>query len=174
MQLPVLGVCCSAVLTRTEVPSNYILSRVKRPSVYMGTLITAWGVIMTLAGVVHSYAGLLAVRFFLGVFGRSTWHTSPNIDSLTESCRGRLLPGSGVHRIPLVSSPRDADSHRYLLPGQCALGRLLRPPRGGHQSDGRYRRPARLAMDLSSRIPPPDFVFDAFADPQSRRFRRES
>ena len=51
-----------------EVPSNILLRRFNRPSVYMGILITAWGVIMTLHGVVRDFGGLLAVRIFLGVF----------------------------------------------------------------------------------------------------------
>ncbi|RYP73962.1 hypothetical protein DL771_003273 [Monosporascus sp. 5C6A] len=51
-----------------EVPSNMILHRFKKPSMYMGGLVTGWGVIMTLTGVVQNYAGLIAVRFFLGLF----------------------------------------------------------------------------------------------------------
>ena len=51
-----------------EVPSNIVLKSFKRPSVYLGILVTAWGVIMTLHGVVQNFAGLLAVRVLLGVF----------------------------------------------------------------------------------------------------------
>ncbi|PTB61871.1 MFS general substrate transporter [Trichoderma citrinoviride] len=50
-----------------EVPSN-ILLRKSRPSVYLGSLVTAWGIIMTLHGVVSNFGGLLAVRLLLGVF----------------------------------------------------------------------------------------------------------
>jgi hypothetical protein len=45
-----------------EVPSNILLKRFDRPSLYMGTLVTTWGVIMTMHGVVSNYAGLLALR----------------------------------------------------------------------------------------------------------------
>ncbi|KAF4470295.1 hypothetical protein FALBO_2811 [Fusarium albosuccineum] len=51
-----------------EVPSNMILHRFKRPSWYMGGIVFAWGTIMTLTGIVQNYAGLLAIRFLLGIF----------------------------------------------------------------------------------------------------------
>ncbi|GKT51522.1 putative transporter [Colletotrichum spaethianum] len=51
-----------------EVPSNVLLKKFKRPSVYLGTLVTIWGVIMTCHGLVHNFAGLLTVRLLLGVF----------------------------------------------------------------------------------------------------------
>lgn len=57
-----------AGLTRTaEIPSNWILSRVKRPSWYLGGLVVSWGLVMTFSGFVQSYEGLLAARFMLGV-----------------------------------------------------------------------------------------------------------
>jgi MFS family permease len=49
-----------------EVPSNLMLKRV-RPSVWLPSIMVAWGVVMTLMGIVHNYAGLLAARIFLGV-----------------------------------------------------------------------------------------------------------
>ncbi|VUC31396.1 unnamed protein product [Clonostachys rosea] len=50
-----------------EVPSNVLLKRFSRPSLYLGTLVTSWGVIMTLHGVTKNFGGLLAVRMLLGV-----------------------------------------------------------------------------------------------------------
>lgn len=38
-----------------------------RPSRWLPTIMVAWGVIMTLMGIVRSYHGLLATRIFLGV-----------------------------------------------------------------------------------------------------------
>ncbi len=38
-----------------------------RPSLWISVLLFCWGVVMTLMGVVKSYEGLLATRFFLGV-----------------------------------------------------------------------------------------------------------
>ncbi|GAB7364040.1 hypothetical protein MBLNU230_g4597t1 [Neophaeotheca triangularis] len=49
-----------------EVPSNLVLSRMK-PSTWIGALVLAWGTVMTLTGVVQSFGGLLATRFFLGL-----------------------------------------------------------------------------------------------------------
>lgn len=45
-----------------------MLKRFKRPSNYLGALVTIWGIIMTLHGVVQNFGGLTAVRFLLGVF----------------------------------------------------------------------------------------------------------
>ncbi|KAL4904447.1 hypothetical protein BDW74DRAFT_168462 [Aspergillus multicolor] len=47
------------------VPSNYVLNRFTRPSRYVGTIIMAWGVVMTLEGVVQNFAGLAALRVLL-------------------------------------------------------------------------------------------------------------
>ncbi|KAB8072469.1 putative MFS transporter [Aspergillus leporis] len=51
-----------------EVPSNMLLKNFSRPSVYLGILITCWGIIMTLTGLVQNFAGMLVTRFLLGVF----------------------------------------------------------------------------------------------------------
>ncbi|KAK3295377.1 major facilitator superfamily domain-containing protein [Chaetomium fimeti] len=49
-----------------EVPSNLMLKKV-RPSVWLPAIMVAWGIVMTLMGIVHNYAGLLSARIFLGV-----------------------------------------------------------------------------------------------------------
>ncbi|KAL1860727.1 hypothetical protein Daus18300_009070 [Diaporthe australafricana] len=51
-----------------EVPSNMVLHLFKRPSLYIGTIVVCWGAVMTLNGVVQTYGGLIAIRFFLGLF----------------------------------------------------------------------------------------------------------
>lgn len=45
-----------------------LLSKFKRPSWYIGGIVFAWGTIMTLTGIVQNYAGLLTIRFLLGIF----------------------------------------------------------------------------------------------------------
>ncbi|KAI8665100.1 MFS domain-containing protein [Fusarium sp. Ph1] len=50
-----------------EVPSNYLLTKFKRPSVYIGGIIVAWGIVMALMGIVQNFSGLVASRFMLGV-----------------------------------------------------------------------------------------------------------
>ncbi|KAF2430788.1 MFS general substrate transporter [Tothia fuscella] len=49
-----------------EVPSNLLLKKL-RPSIWLPTIMVAWGIVMTLMGIVQGYKGLLAARFFLGV-----------------------------------------------------------------------------------------------------------
>jgi MFS family permease len=49
-----------------EVPSNLLLKKL-RPSVWLPTIMVAWGIVMTLMGIVQSYEGLLVARIFLGV-----------------------------------------------------------------------------------------------------------
>jgi fucose permease len=51
-----------------EVPSNILLKKFKRPSMYLGILVTAWGIIMTMMGVVKNFTGLLITRILLGTF----------------------------------------------------------------------------------------------------------
>ena len=53
-------------MRRFEVPSNIVL-KILRPSIWISILLFSWGLVMTLMGVVNSYGGLLAARFFLGV-----------------------------------------------------------------------------------------------------------
>lgn len=52
----------------SEMPSNTLLLRFKRPSHYIGTLVTLWGIVMTLTGLVKNFGGLVACRIMLGVF----------------------------------------------------------------------------------------------------------
>lgn len=52
--------------TLLEVPSNIVL-KMLRPSIWLSILCFSWGLVMTLMGLVDSYAGLLVARFFLGV-----------------------------------------------------------------------------------------------------------
>jgi hypothetical protein len=49
-----------------EVPSNLLLKTL-RPSIWLPTIMVAWGIVMTLMGIVQSYQGLLVARIFLGV-----------------------------------------------------------------------------------------------------------
>jgi len=49
-----------------EVPSNLLLKRL-RPSVWLPSIMVAWGIVMTLMGIVQNYHGLLIARIFLGV-----------------------------------------------------------------------------------------------------------
>ncbi|CAF1233669.1 unnamed protein product [Adineta steineri] len=66
-----------------EIPSNLVLKKL-RPSRWIPSIMIAWGIVMTLMGLVHSYGGLLACRLVLGaaesglfpgaVFYLSSWY----------------------------------------------------------------------------------------------------
>ncbi|KAK4065835.1 uncharacterized protein Triagg1_8387 [Trichoderma aggressivum f. europaeum] len=49
-----------------EVPSN-ILLKILKPRVWIPIIMLSWGTIMTLMGIVQSYAGLVVARVFLGI-----------------------------------------------------------------------------------------------------------
>ena len=48
-----------------EIPSNLVLKKL-RPSRWIPMIMIAWGIVMTLMGLVNSYGGLLACRLLLG------------------------------------------------------------------------------------------------------------
>ncbi|TIA53911.1 MFS general substrate transporter [Aureobasidium pullulans] len=49
-----------------EVPSNMLLKKL-RPSIWLPSIMVAWGIVMTLMGLVKDFHGLLIARIFLGV-----------------------------------------------------------------------------------------------------------
>ncbi|PCD38718.1 hypothetical protein AU210_007183 [Fusarium oxysporum f. sp. radicis-cucumerinum] len=50
----------------SEIPSNVAMKRF-RPSIWILSIMLAWGIVMTLMGIVHNYPGLLATRSALGL-----------------------------------------------------------------------------------------------------------
>lgn len=52
-----------------QVPSNLMLNYMGRPSLYLGFFVTAWGLVSALTSQVHSYGGMVACRFLLGLVG---------------------------------------------------------------------------------------------------------
>ncbi|KAI0139206.1 putative MFS transporter [Pestalotiopsis sp. NC0098] len=67
-----------------QLPSNLIITRV-RPSLYLGSVMTIWGMISASQAATHSFGALIACRFFLGfaeapffpgaIFLMSSWYT---------------------------------------------------------------------------------------------------
>ena len=49
-----------------EVPSNIVL-KIMRPSWWIAIMMLAWGIVMTLQGIVQNYHGLVATRTMLGL-----------------------------------------------------------------------------------------------------------
>ncbi|CAK7202227.1 hypothetical protein SEUCBS139899_004949 [Sporothrix eucalyptigena] len=72
-----------------QVPSNMIMNRIGRPSIYLPSCMIAWGLISTLTGVVNNYSGAVACRFFIGLieaafspgsfFLLSAWYTKKEL-----------------------------------------------------------------------------------------------
>ncbi|KAM0717210.1 hypothetical protein Q7P37_007062 [Cladosporium fusiforme] len=50
-----------------EVPSNIVL-KLMRPSIWISILMVAWGIVMTLQGIVETYEHLIVTRVLLGLF----------------------------------------------------------------------------------------------------------
>lgn len=51
-----------------QIPSNMLISsKYVRPSIYMGLCMMTWALVSACTALVHNYAGLVAVRFFLGI-----------------------------------------------------------------------------------------------------------
>ena len=51
-----------------EVPANSILLKFSRPSIWIGIIVTAWGIVMTCSGFCQNFGGLLGCRVLLGIF----------------------------------------------------------------------------------------------------------
>ncbi|RSL89257.1 hypothetical protein CDV31_015905 [Fusarium ambrosium] len=49
-----------------QVPSNIFINRTQRPSLYLAAIMLIWGLISTLSGNAHNFAGMVTIRFFLG------------------------------------------------------------------------------------------------------------
>jgi hypothetical protein len=52
-----------------EIPSNMLMSLPRvRPNLFLGCNMLILGVVATCQGLTHSYGGLLALRFLMGIF----------------------------------------------------------------------------------------------------------
>ncbi|KAK2125559.1 pantothenate transporter liz1 [Fusarium oxysporum II5] len=49
-----------------QVPSNMLINRIQRPSVYIACAMVLWGLLSVLSGATKDFSGMLATRFFLG------------------------------------------------------------------------------------------------------------
>lgn len=135
-----------------EVPSNIVLKKFSKPSVYLGTLVTAWGIVMTCHGFAKDFPGLLVLRLILGtleagfypgaVYLCTFWckchtHSFPRPSHLTEPNPTRHAQGA-----------RDEDLH-FLL-HFIPLRGIFGAPSCRHRGDGRCRGTSGLAMDVSA------------------------
>jgi MFS family permease len=52
-----------------EIPANSMLVRFsEKPSLWIGFIVTSWGIVMMCTGFVKNFTGLLICRLLLGVF----------------------------------------------------------------------------------------------------------
>ncbi|PPQ66338.1 hypothetical protein CVT26_011169 [Gymnopilus dilepis] len=72
-----------------QVPSNMILNKVTRPSLYIGTCTVLWGLTSAMTGVTKNFTGILLCRVFIGlpeaafypgaIFLLSRWYTKKEL-----------------------------------------------------------------------------------------------
>ena len=88
-----------------QVPSNLFLNKIGKPALYLPTAMMVWGTISAATAGVHSYRGLIAVRFFLGfveaayfpgcLFFLSSWYTRKELGFRTAMLySGALVSGA--------------------------------------------------------------------------------
>lgn len=75
------------------VPSNLLLNRIGMPAIYLPTCMIVWGTISASTAAAHNYAGLLAIRFFLGfveaayfVSTSYTWYLDAMLTTRQPGC----------------------------------------------------------------------------------------
>ncbi|KAI0683986.1 MFS general substrate transporter [Cytidiella melzeri] len=84
-----------------QIPSNMILNRISRPSLYIPICVCLWGMTSALTGVTKNYAGILAARIFVGVpeaafypgaiYLLSRWYTRKELAFRSAILYGGLL-----------------------------------------------------------------------------------
>ncbi|KAL1310619.1 hypothetical protein AAFC00_000891 [Neodothiora populina] len=88
-----------------QVPSNLILSKFKKPAVFLPTVMCLWGLISGCTGAAQSYGGVVGVRFVLGfveaayfpgcLFFLSSWYTRKELGLRTALLySGSLISGA--------------------------------------------------------------------------------
>lgn len=68
-----------------QIPSNIVMSKISRPSLYLCCFVMLWGMVSALTGIANDYSHLIVTRFFLGMleapffpgvlFLLSSWYT---------------------------------------------------------------------------------------------------
>lgn len=88
-----------------QVPSNLFLNKLGKPALYLPTVMIIWGTISAATAAAQSYAGLVAIRFFLGfveaayfpgcLFLLSSWYTRKELAFRTAILySGSLISGA--------------------------------------------------------------------------------
>ncbi|KAF9065161.1 major facilitator superfamily domain-containing protein [Rhodocollybia butyracea] len=83
-----------------QIPGNMVYIPSRRPSIYIGANVVAWGLISALTGVTQSYGGILATRLCIGIPERilpgaiyllSRWYTKKELAFRSALLYGGLL-----------------------------------------------------------------------------------
>jgi MFS family permease len=88
-----------------QIPSNLLLNKFGKPSLYLPTAMILWGIISTATAGAQNYAGLVVIRFFLGfveaayfpgcLYLLSAWYTRKELGFRTAALfSGSLISGA--------------------------------------------------------------------------------
>ncbi|TKA77802.1 hypothetical protein B0A49_00930 [Cryomyces minteri] len=88
-----------------QTPSNLLLNKIGLPAIYLPSCMIVWGTISAATAGIHSYGGLVTVRFFLGfveaayfpgcLFFLSSWYTRKELALRTATLySGSLISGA--------------------------------------------------------------------------------
>ena len=103
-----------------EVPSNVLLKKFSRPSVYLGILVTLWGIVMTCHGWVKNFPGLLVLRLVLGSLEAGFYPGAVYLCTFWCTCSHSLPSYFVMHMLTtpqtcLRSSPQESPSSTVLV-----------------------------------------------------------
>lgn len=115
-----------------QVPSNMFINTISRPSLYISIIMLLWGMVSTLSGVTHNFAGMVATRFFLG-FVEAAFLPGALMVSLNTYHSNRLpnLTTFPTDPLKMVHTSRAHQEKRYPFLRKPHLQRLLCPGRSG-------------------------------------------
>jgi hypothetical protein len=129
-----------------EIPSNILLKKFK-PHVWLSACMFLFGITTTLQGVVTNYSGLLATRFFLGMF---EYLPMMQPYCLEAYCFRRVRVGN-VPRLLLLAqflvlANGSTEEIQFLLLKYDTRRCFCWTARSSYRKNGWYRRLSRLEM----------------------------
>ncbi|TFK51137.1 MFS general substrate transporter [Heliocybe sulcata] len=96
----VIAIFCASYCP-AQIPSNMIIHKVKRPSVYMGACVILWGLCSAMTGLTQNFTGMVLVRIAIGfpeaafypgaMYLLSRWYTKKELSFRSAILYGGLL-----------------------------------------------------------------------------------
>jgi hypothetical protein len=77
-----------------QTPSNFILTRIAKPSVYLSSCMSLWGLLTTFTGIASNYYQALALRFLVGFL---ELHFIPVLSICSQDGTSEKSLGTGPH-----------------------------------------------------------------------------